>query len=92
MHRLLPLTALLLFGCANGDGGGAAAGSCSSYEVAFQRLTGGSLEAARATLSRIPAIRSVRVVRAGDAVTQDFRQDRATVTVEGDTVRRITCG
>lgn len=81
---------LLLLGCADGAGNGG--GSCASYEVGFQRLVGGTLESARATLGRMAGIRSIRVGTPISPMTRDYVPDRATVIVEGDTVRSITCG
>lgn len=91
MRPIVPFAMLpLLFGCADGVGNGG--GSCASYEVGFQRLIGGSLESARATLARMPGIQSVRVGAPNTPMTRDYRPDRATVIAEGDTVRSITCG
>lgn len=93
MRPIAPLAMLLplLLGCAGGVGNGAS-GGCASYEVGFQRLIGGSLESARATLARMPGIQSVRVGGPNTPMTRDYRPDRATVIAEGDTVRSITCG
>jgi hypothetical protein len=89
MRPAIPLALMLLLGCAGGNG---AAGGCAANEVGFQRLIGGTLESARATLERMPGVTSIRVGTPGSPMTRDFRPNRATVTVEGDTVRSIACG
>lgn len=65
---------------------------CARHQGEFPPLIGGSLEAARAALDRMPGIRTIRVGAPGTPMTQDYRADRATVLVEGGVVRRITCG
>jgi hypothetical protein len=67
-------------------------GDCRAHEAAFPPLIGGSLEAVRAALEAMPGIRSIRVGGPNTPMTFDYRPDRATVLVEGGTVRRIACG
>ncbi|MBR0671499.1 hypothetical protein [Neoroseomonas soli] len=65
---------------------------CLRHQAGFAALIGGSPEAARAALERMPGIRSVRVGGPDTPMTRDYRPDRATVLVEGGVVRSITCG
>ena len=70
----------------------ASPGGCFDHQAEFPALIGGSPEAARAALERMPGIRTVRVGGPNTPMTRDYRPDRATVFVEGGVVRSITCG
>ncbi|MBR0682208.1 hypothetical protein GXW74_17080 [Roseomonas eburnea] len=65
---------------------------CFRHQGEFPALIGGSPEAARAALDRMPGIRTIRVGGPETPMTRDYRPDRATVLVEGGVVRSITCG
>ena len=44
-------------------------------------------------LERVLILRQVRVIRPGDAVTMDFREDRINFLIDGsERIARITCG
>lgn len=93
MRRLLAAVILLGAGlpaCAPAQP--APSGGCFDHQRAFAPLIGGSPEAARAGLERMPGIRSVRIGGPNTPMTRDYRPDRATVLVEGGVVRSITCG
>lgn len=84
--------AILLLGMSATPAAAQPAEGCFRHQAEFAPLIGGSLEAARAALQRMPGIRSIRHGGPTTPMTRDFRPDRATILVEEGKVRRITCG
>jgi len=66
--------------------------ACTRHRASFPALIGKPAEEVRAALRAMPGIAMVRVAGPDTALTQDFRPDRATIFVENDRVKEITCG
>jgi hypothetical protein len=66
--------------------------ACTRHRASFPALIGKPAEEVRAALWAMPGIAMVRVAGPDTALTQDFRPDRATIFVENDRVKEITCG
>ncbi|MBR0651389.1 peptidase inhibitor I78 [Roseomonas terrae] len=86
------LMAALLVGAVAACAQPAAAAGCAAHEASFPALIGRSEADVRTALAAMPGIRAVRVGGPDTMMTQDFREDRATVLVVDGAVRRITCG
>ena len=89
MRRTPPLAllAIALAACEAGPPDGPAAGDACGA-LGYQGTVGTPL-----ALLSLPAELNDRIVRPGEAVTQDFRPDRINFELdENDVVERVTCG
>ncbi|MGR3540032.1 MAG: I78 family peptidase inhibitor [Hasllibacter sp.] len=86
MRALAPLAMLALAACEAAGPGGAGADTCGASDYR------GAIGTPLAALS-LPADLDDRIVRPGDAVTQDYRPGRINFELdENDVVARVTCG
>lgn len=91
-HAIVVTLALAASACAQAPATPAPEEGCARHAASFDRLLGGSGDAARTALLAMPGIKSVRVVGPDQPVTMDYRHDRATVVVRDGKVEKITCG
>ncbi len=91
--RFASLVAVItLWACAQAQPPSAAEEGCARHAASFDRLLGGSGDAARTALLAMQGIKAVRVVGPNQPVTRDYRHDRATVLVRDGKVEKISCG